>query len=471
MRFCMITTFYPPYSFGGDGVFVQRLSEELARRGHTVEVIHCIDSYRLLAGARPVPEDVHHSNVTVHVLHSRYGPLAPLLTHQTGRPLLHSARIREILARGFDVINYHNVSLIGGPGILALGSALKLYTLHEYWLVCPTHVLYKNRRAACAEPSCLRCTLIYGRPPQLWRHTHKLSRAIERIDCFIAGTRFAQEQHEKMGLGLRAVVLPHFAPWSDETPAPPSEAARVLPSDEAQVPPSDEHGTSAANELRLAEAGTEGQHERAHAGYFLFVGRLERLKGLQTILPILRRRPDLQLVVAGTGSGERSLRRQARDCGNVHFLGAVGGEALRRLYREAIALLVPSLSYEICPLVILEAFSQGTPVIARRIGGLPELVVPGVRGEAFTTPQEAETAMDRLLNDVAYRSLLGRECLQSCRRDFSLHTYVERYLELISNLSRRKPSEFQPVEAVGAPGDRRAVAGPEDPVCRRKEPG
>jgi glycosyltransferase involved in cell wall biosynthesis len=441
----MITTFYPPYHFGGDGVFVQRLSGELARRGHAVEVIHCLDSYRLLAGARPVPEAVPHPGVTVHGLHSPYGPLAPLLTHQTGRPLLHAARIREILARRFDVINYHNVSLVGGPGILAMGDALKLYTLHEYWLVCPTHVLYKNKRAACTQPSCLRCTLTYGRPPQFWRHTRKLSRAMEQIDCFIAATRFAREQHERMGLGLRGVVLPHFAPWSEEPQAPPL--------DEPRVP--------SPSEPWLATAGAEGKRETAHAGFFLFVGRLEGLKGLQTILPILRRRPDLRLVVAGTGSYERYLRNQACDCVNVRFLGAVGGEALRRLYREAIALLVPSLSYEICPLVILEAFSQGTPVIARRIGGLPELVEAGVRGETFTTPEEAETAMDRLQNDVAYRDILGRRSLESCHREFSLQTYVEKYLQLVSTLGRGGSPGPRLAEATDASADPRAIAGHE----------
>ena len=48
LRFCMITTFYPPYSFGGDAVFVQRLCNELASRGHHVEIIHCRDSFRIL---------------------------------------------------------------------------------------------------------------------------------------------------------------------------------------------------------------------------------------------------------------------------------------------------------------------------------------------------------------------------------------------------------------------------------------
>lgn len=54
LRFCMITTFYLPYSFGGDGIFVHQLSNEIANRGHRVDVIHCIDSYRLLADGEPL---------------------------------------------------------------------------------------------------------------------------------------------------------------------------------------------------------------------------------------------------------------------------------------------------------------------------------------------------------------------------------------------------------------------------------
>ena len=49
----MITTFYPPYSFGGDGNFVQALSRGLAARGHSVDIIHCVDSYQSLAASAP----------------------------------------------------------------------------------------------------------------------------------------------------------------------------------------------------------------------------------------------------------------------------------------------------------------------------------------------------------------------------------------------------------------------------------
>src|SRR5262245_11639676 len=127
LRFCLLTTFYPPYSFGGDGIFVHRLANALAQSGHQVEVIHCRDAYRLLARREPTASYAEHPNVTVHGLESPLGRLSPLATYQTGVPFLKSTRVRQILETDFDVIHYHNISLLG-PKILEYGRGLKLYT-------------------------------------------------------------------------------------------------------------------------------------------------------------------------------------------------------------------------------------------------------------------------------------------------------------------------------------------------------
>jgi glycosyltransferase involved in cell wall biosynthesis len=292
---------------------------------------------------------------------------------------------------------------VGGPGVLALGSAIKLYTLHDYWLVCPTHVLFRNKRAPCIERSCLRCMLAYGRPPQLWRYGNALQKALRHVDAFIVATQFVRERHAGLDIDRRAVVLPHFAPGSHDW----HPAAEELP-------------------------------DHLPAPFFLFVGRLEELKGLQTILPIFRKRADLRLVIAGSGSYEPSLRRLAGAAPNIQFLGPVRGEPLRRLYQAATVVVIPSLCYEIYSLVALEAFSQGTPVLAREIGSLPEMVSAGARGSTFTTPEECERAMDRLLGDAPYRADLSRQCLEGCRGEWSREVYVKRYLEIISGLSSRR---------------------------------
>ena len=81
LRFCMVTTFYPPHHFGGDGVYVRRLSSELVRRGHDVTVVHAPDAHGLLGGqlegaGRAGDSDAIH----VESLERRLGPIAPLVT-------------------------------------------------------------------------------------------------------------------------------------------------------------------------------------------------------------------------------------------------------------------------------------------------------------------------------------------------------------------------------------------------------
>ena len=94
--------------------------------------------------------------------------VARCLTQQLGRPVANGGRIRAALAEGeFDVINYHNVSLVGGPGLCWLtATRLKLYMAHEHWLVCPTTSL-GAMDARCCGRQCMRCQLHYRRPPQL----------------------------------------------------------------------------------------------------------------------------------------------------------------------------------------------------------------------------------------------------------------------------------------------------------------
>jgi hypothetical protein len=118
----MITTFYPPFNFGGDGIFVHRLSNELARRGHQVEVIHCIDAYRLLARQEPLATHEDHPNVIVHRLKSPFGWLSPLVTQQTGLPVFKATRIRQVLDKGF--LSQHLAARTSSPGIWAGHQAL-----------------------------------------------------------------------------------------------------------------------------------------------------------------------------------------------------------------------------------------------------------------------------------------------------------------------------------------------------------
>lgn len=396
LRFCMITTFYPPYSFGGDAIYVQQLSNELAKRGHHVEVIHCLDSYRLLEHGESPRDTLDHPNVIVHRLESDWGMLSPLATQQTGHPFFKAKAIEKILARGFDVIHYHNISLVGGPKVLEMGSALKLYSTHEYWLVCPMSVLFRYDGLACEEKRCLRCTLAYHRPPQWWRYGNLLKDSMRHVDMMLYPSTFSLEKHRNLGVEAPGTVLRYF----HSPPAPSLD----LPRAESTAP------------------------------YFLFVGRFETLKGAHTLIPLFRQYGRARLVLVGEGSQEEELKQLAGDSPNIEFRGWLSHAELAPLYRNATALIVPSLCYENGPLVTFEAFSFRTPTVGRHIGTLPELLAETCGGVTYTDDASLCAAMDELLDSPAGRDELGENGYAAYCQTFTAEAHLKRYFEIIAGM-------------------------------------
>ena len=411
LRFCMITTFFPPYSFGGDGIFVERLSNALVELGHRVEVIHCVDSHRLLSGREVSVGYTVDPRVRVHALRSRAGVLSPLATHQTGLPLFKRRRIARVLAAGFDVIHYHNISLVGGPGLLAMGRAVKVWTLHDFWLVCPAHVLPRPGSGGCSAARCVGCTLAHGRPPQWWRLSGLVGRSCSRVDALLAPSRFSQGVHRER---LPGVHVRHL----------PGAPARPLPGDPPERNP----------------AGRPGP--------FLFAGRLERVKGLHTLIPVIRAVRGARLWVAGEGSQEEALRRMAGGSPAIRFLGRLPEPDLRSLYRQCLAVVVPSQCQEVAPLVIHEAFSEGAPVIARAVGGAAELVEESGGGVLYAGEEDLRVAIERLLAEPRLAGEMGARARRFYQARLAPDLHLARYLELVRRLLERGAEEPR---AAGAP--------------------
>jgi glycosyltransferase involved in cell wall biosynthesis len=391
----MVTTFYPPYHFGGDGVFVYRLSEALAERGHSVDVIHSVDAYRLQHPKEPESAFSHHPNVRRHELKTPTPKLSALAAHQLGNPAFYARKLRQLLTQDYDVIHYHNISLMGGPSVLRLGRALKLYTAHEYWLVCPTHVLFKFNEVACVEKQCLLCTLKYRRPPQFWRYTALIERCLREIDCLLAPSHFAQEKLRADGVRCPMTVLPHFVP---------------IPQMDVQ---------------------TNAKESRP---YFLFVGRLEKLKGVQDLIRIFAQYREAELVIVGSGDYASSLREQAQGLKHVRFLGTLHSSEISELYRGAIAVLVPSLCYETFGLIAAEAFAHGTPVIARRIGALTEIVEQSGGGRLFDTLEQCRDEMECLRTESGLRDQLGARGRNAVAENWTVDVHLARYLQIAASL-------------------------------------
>lgn len=113
--------------------------------------------------------------------------------------------------------------------------------------------------------------------------------------------------------------------------------------------------------------------------YVLYFGRFSKEKGIDTLLKVCKKLPEVQFIFAGTGP----LETEISGIPNIKNVGFQTGDALEKLIREARFSIYPSEWYENCPFSVMESQMYGTPVLGANIGGIPELIEVGKTGELF----------------------------------------------------------------------------------------
>jgi glycosyltransferase involved in cell wall biosynthesis len=277
---------------------------------------------------------------------------------------------------------------------------VKLYTTHEHWLVCPTHVLWKFGRQACDRPECLRCTLMAKRPPQLWRYTGTLEKASQHVDQFVSPSRFTAQMHAARGFPQPVAHLPYFIEKKDSDWQNPGPRPQEKP-------------------------------------YFLFVGRLERIKGLHTLIDFWKQVPEYDLLVAGTGNQVEELKNLASNQEQIKFLGALSQQALGNYYFHALATIVPSITYETFGMIILESFARKTPVIVRDLGALPEVVQDSGGGRIYRTDAELLESVQQIAGTPGLRDRLGENGYTALIHRWIREPHLELYFEFIERAASK----------------------------------
>ena len=318
-----------------------------------------------------------------------------------------AARVREFVAEVKpDVAHLHNVAYHLTPSVvaaLARAGVPAVMTLHDYNLLCPNHYFYSRDEPCfrCAEGkyfSCITRRCIKG----------KLGASAVGYVAHLVARRTGVYRK------LARVVVPS-AFLGEKVRAAGYDGEKV-----ALLPP--------AVDIKTAEIERKGN-------YFLYAGRLAPEKGVDVLVQAVGLAgPPVRLKVAGAGPEEAELRRLAEDYapGKVDFLGHLDARNLTAQMASARAVVVPSRWPENTPAVILEAFAAGAPVVAARIGGIPEMLADGVEGVLFE-PGDVRGLADvlaRLAGDARAARKLGAAGQERLARDFSFKDHMGRLLEI-----------------------------------------
>jgi glycosyltransferase involved in cell wall biosynthesis len=386
VRILAVTGSALPLGFGGSDVYGHALAREMAHE-HDV---HLFARAPLEAGemvATRADGDV---------------PTTAFASGYAGRDRVAriDAAFAELLDRYRpDVVHVHHLANLswGLPRLAAARGAAVVFTLHDHGAICQRTFLVNDRWQPCSGPSPLRCwgclsrvpalvppagllagatrldarRLLAAVPPRQHRRWHRMREMYRHADLLVSPSRH-----------LRASLLRHLRLRQDDIVLCP-------------------FGIEAVGLAAPRPAAPGG---RLRVG---FVGAVSFHKGVHVLLDAFAAGLDADLAVFGRVAPDFAAARGDELHARASVHGAVDPASRPSMYAAMDVLVLPSVCHENAPLVILEAFTAGVPVVASNLAGMAEMVRHGVDGLLFRPGDAA--ALRRALQALATdRALLAR---------------------------------------------------------------
>ncbi len=374
MKILMVNKFL--YPNGGSETYIFELGKELAKQGHQVEYFGMEHPDRIVgnhAGSYTSNMDFHTSK-----LQKLLYPFKIIYSSEARK------KIRAVL-EDFkpDIVHLNNFNFQLTPSVIYEIKAHKIpivFTAHDLQLVCPNHLMMYGKTGelcercltkgshSCFYGRCIHGSLVKSLLGTMENWLYKRLKAYKKIDAIICPSRFVEGKLSKnRQLSGRTVVLRNFITGLDKA------------------------------------ALTEEKKD-----YAVYFGRYSREKGVETLVEACRELADVQFIFAGKGEFEEKVNSVV----NIQNRGFLSGEALYKLIAEARFSICPSECPENCPFSVMEALKLGTPVIGADIGGIPELIAPGVNGILFESgnKEDLKNAISKLWNNKEKNEVYVKNC-------------------------------------------------------------
>lgn len=407
-KILICTNAYPPHFIGGAELIAHQHAAVLKRCGYAVAVFagELNDRSRQYNIIQDTYETIPVRRIMLHRIDFS-GDFINFYNKKVEDAFV--ALIDEFLP---DVVHFHNVAGLSA-GLFRLAKArgiTTVLTLHDYWALCYKNTLIKINNQICDGNvlSCYGCRTSFSgggwiNVPVQMRKDFIFSQ-FDYIDIFISPSVYLAERYIHAGV--------------------PQEKMQVL-----------------ANGIDIERFSSIQRRKHAGPLRFSYIGYLGRHKGVSTLIEALLQigaERKYQVNIVGDGDEKGVLKNQVKNLGlkdRVRFWGKVSHNQIERIFKETDVLILPSIWPENQPVSITEAMAARIPVIATRIGGIPELVDDGMTGYLFAQGNAHDLAkkMNRCIYAADNLKVMG----ENGYKKISAYT-VENQVRLIAQLYERR---------------------------------
>lgn len=308
-----------------------------------------------------------------------------------------------------DIIHLHSFRVTMTSSILKICENIPtIMTVHDAGIICPAGTLMYKAKNICKNKECLGGKYIH---------------CLQNKCC-------GNNLEINLRKTLRAYIFRNqYQKYIDQYITPSNALKLEIINANIGIDNSD---ISTINNF-LSNEEFETSPNYSNKGFFLYIGRLSKEKGLNYLLEALRDLPRaINLKIVGTGEEENKLKQYTKENNlyNVEFTGFKNRNDIKEYYQNCIATILPCNWFENFPTTTMESFINGKPVIASKLGGLIEQIEHNKTGLLFEPTNVAQLKECILLyaNDNRIVTQHGKNAYEYARKKFSEERYLEELL-------------------------------------------
>lgn len=407
MRILQIIHCFPPESMTGSEIYAYNLSKELSRN-HKVNVFYRIND--------PKKEEYgiikeNYEGLNVYKINNTLKGYSSIAGMYKNEEIEH--RFIQVLDEVKpDIVHIHHLLFLS----LGIIDEIKkrnipiVFTLHDYWLVCPRGQLLKTNLRVCNRHIGTNCFYCLGSGLSLKgllrriahvnkisiskKFTHSLKDINEKVDLFISPSRFLRNKFIEFGIPEKKIIYSDNGMNLDYF----KDAEKIK-----------------SDKIRFGFIGTLISSKGAH----VLIKAFNRIKSDKAILKIYGKSP----VNNGIFNYRQRIKKAARYNRNIKFMGTFNNRDVAKIFKEIDILVFPSIWEENSPIVLHEATATRTPAIASNIGGVNELIKHGENGflfkagdfkELYVCMQNAMDSIEKIKNKIQNSDFSIKDIKDNC---------------------------------------------------------